>query len=312
MVDKAMSASRSMAQPDGRPDGDSRWRSDVAARSLHASESGIAADECCADTAASRRIALLARTIEHDVIPRIVLAHRTVQLPAYVDRVPGVEPTPEDVVTLTALTLRADLQDVEAFVHGLEANGVPLDQIYVDLLAPVARRLGEMWDADECDFATVTMGLAVLQQVVLNSGRRFSQAPQLRRDGRRAMLLPAPGEEHTFGLVIVAEFFRRAGWEVWSGNGVSLQEVIAKVRSEPFAIAAFSLASEDHLAALTNLIQRVRRASLNRRIGILVGGAVFIQRPGLVWGVGADATAADSEEATLQAEALLAISEMRA
>ncbi|MDH5177200.1 MAG: cobalamin B12-binding domain-containing protein [Gammaproteobacteria bacterium] len=28
---------------------------------------------------------------------------------------------------------------------------------------------------------------------------------------RRALLIPMPGEQHTFGLMIVADFFRRAG-----------------------------------------------------------------------------------------------------
>ncbi len=311
MVDKAMSASHSTGQSDYSPDGDGRWRAEVSARSLRASDADLAANDCRAETAASRRIILLAQTIERDVIPRLALAHRAAPAPAYVDRAPGALLTSEDVATLTALVIRVDLHDVEAFVDGIEAKGIPLDLIYVDLLAPVARRLGEMWEADECDFATVTMGLATLQQVVLNSGRRFSQVPLRPRDGRRVMLVPAPGETHTFGLVIVAEFFRRSGWDVWSGNGASLPEVTAKVRNEPFAIAAFSLASEDHLAALANLIHRVRRASLNRRIGILVGGAIFAERPGLVSDIGADATAADGEEATLQAETILAISDLR-
>lgn len=312
MVDKAMCASQSMAQQDAKPSEGAGWSSEQGMRSFRASDVAGADADCRAETISSRRLLLLARTIEQDVIPRLVLAHRTAPAPAYVDRPPNLAPTSQDVVTLTALVIRADLPDIEGFVDGIQGAGVGLDRIYLDLLAPVARRLGEMWDTDECDFATVTMGLASLQQVVLNSGRRFSHAPQRPRDGRRAVLAPAPGETHTFGLVIVAEFFRRAGWEVWSGNGASLQEITAKVRGEPFAIAAFSLASEDHVAALANLIHRVRRASLNRRIGILVGGAIFADRPGLVSDIGADATAADGEEATLQAETLLAIHDLRA
>ncbi|MEO3471059.1 cobalamin B12-binding domain-containing protein [Roseomonas sp. CAU 1739] len=311
MVDKAMSASQSMVQPDDRPDAGAGWRPDDGGPSLRSSRADIADDDCCAETAPARRIILLAKTIERDVIPRLVLAHRAAPAAPYIDRSPSPLPTSEDIATLTALAIRSELKDVEAFVDGIQAAGIPLDRIYLDLLAPVARRLGEMWEADECDFATVTMGLAALQQVVLNSGRRFTQAPQRPREGRRAVLAPTPGETHTFGLVIVAEFFRRAGWEVWSGNGASLPEIVAKVRGEPFAIAAFSLASEDHLAALANLIHRVRRASLNRGIGILVGGAIFAERPGLVSDIGADATAADGEEATLQAETLLAISDFR-
>jgi methanogenic corrinoid protein MtbC1 len=299
MVEKAMSASQSIVLPDLRLDPGPCWSP---------GETG----GCDPAPGAARRSLVLARTIECDVIPRLILAHRAAPAPAYVDRAPSATPTADDVATLTALSLEGDIADVEAFVAGIEATGVALERIYLDLLAPVARRLGEMWEADECDFSTVTMGLCALQHVVLNSGRHFTPAQQRPRQGRRAVLAPLPGETHTFGLVIVAEFFRRAGWDVWSGTGVTSQEIVAKVRAESFAIAAFSLASEDHLAALAGLIHRVRRASLNQRIGILVGGAIFTERPGLVADVGADATAADGDEATLQAETLLAINELRA
>jgi methanogenic corrinoid protein MtbC1 len=321
MVDKAMSASQFMAEPDASTEAYACWSPEAALRAPPSRGADFTVGDCRDAAASSRRILLLARTIEQDVIPRLVLAHRAVPSQSYIDRSPSPALTAEDVATLTGLAIRGDLRDVESFVDGLQAAGIALDRIYLDLLAPVARRLGEMWEADTCDFATVTMGLCALQQVVLNSGRRFSDAPprqqsdappRQQQDGRRALLAPTPGETHTFGLVIVAEFFRRAGWEVWSGTGTTMQQITAKVGGEFFAIAAFSLASEDHLAGLANLIHRVRRASLNQRIGILVGGAIFAERPGLVSDIGADATAADGEEATLQAETLFAINDLRA
>jgi hypothetical protein len=55
------------------------------------------------------------------------------------------------------------------------------------------------------------------------------------------------------------------------------------------------------------LIRDVRRASRNSGLGILVGGPMFIERPDLVGLVGADATAADGRQATLQAETMLAL-----
>ena len=35
--------------------------------------------------------------------------------------------------------------------------------------------------------------------------------------GRRALLVSVPGEQHSFGVTMVAEFFRRAGWDAWTG-----------------------------------------------------------------------------------------------
>jgi len=120
-----------------------------------------------------------------------------------------------------------------------------------------------------------------------------------------------PGEQHTFGLLMVAEFFRRGGWEVWSGTGGEDTEITTRVKAERFAIAGFSLAHEERLVTLAGVIRQVRRASLNRGIGILVGGPLFIAHPELVLQVGADATASDGQQAVLQAETLLALDAAR-
>ena len=107
--------------------------------------------------AKGRMVDLIVRTLERDVIPRLVRAHRAVVAPAAIDRAPGASPTPDDVKALVALASRGDPADVGAYVQGLQARGVPLERIYLELLAPVAQRLGTMWESDATDFATVTM-----------------------------------------------------------------------------------------------------------------------------------------------------------
>lgn len=253
------------------------------------------------------RVALVVRTLEQDVIPRLVAAHRQATTPASIDRAPSAVPTEADVSTVTALALRGDQPDIEAYADALQARGVALERIYLELLAPVARRLGEMWESDECDFATVTMGLCALQQTVLHLGRHLSWHRRGPAMARRVALSPVPGEQHTLGLLIVTEFFRRGGWEVWSGSGESAQAIVAKVGAEHFAIAGFTLGREDEVKLLARLIRNVRRASLNRGIGILVGGPIFLARPDLALESGADAMAVDGEQAVLQAETLLAL-----
>ncbi len=309
MTEKASAALQTISTEDGPLEDRSRpmdWPT----------ESGFDAFRACLTPDAvsqarrSSGVLALADIIEREVIPRLVLAHRTA--PAYVDRAPAALPTEEEVTTLTALSVRGNAVDIAAYVEGILGRDVPLERVYLDLLAPVARRLGAMWEADACDFATVTMGLCALQQIVLDTGRRAREHFHRPRADRRAVLAPVPGEQHGFGLLLVAEFFRRSGWEVWSGTGAGEGEIAAKVRGENFAIAGFTLSSEDRVGALAQLILVVRRVSMNRRIGILVGGTIFQGRPGLVADVGADATAADGAEAALQAETLIAMRGLRA
>jgi methanogenic corrinoid protein MtbC1 len=247
----------------------------------------------------------LVRTIEGEIIPRLMLAHRVA---------PGVAPASgavaraivaDDIPVLARLLLAQDVSAVSAFVDGVRGRGVDLETLYLELLAPAARYLGQLWEADLCDFAEVTFGLWRLQQVVRNLSPVFQHEAPHREPARRALLLPAPGEQHSFGLFMVAEFFRRAGWDVWAGPAVSTEEIVALVRREAFAVIGLSVSCETRLEGLATCIHALRRASRNRGVGIMVGGRVIAERPERVALVGADATALDGRQACLQAEGLL-------
>ena len=119
--------------------------------------------------------------------------------------------------------------------------------------------------------------------------------------------MPAPGEQHTFGIAMVAEFFRRAGWAVRSGPKTSQQDLLGTVRAEWFAVVGISVGSETRLEALTKSIRSVRRASRNKSIGVMVGGPLLVQHPEIAAFVGADATAVDGRQAVAQAQSLLVL-----
>lgn len=253
------------------------------------------------------RVAVIARTLETDIIPRLLLAHRASAPAAYVETANSTSPTPAEVETLAALTMRADLTGALSYLEGLRSRGLSLERLYIELLAPAARRLGVMWEDDACDFTAVTIGLSCLHQLVREYSPAFTtRTPRVEPD-RRALLATAPGEQHSFGVLVVEQFFRGAGWDVWSGAGVERAEIIEAAHRMWFGIAGFSLACEDHIGELALLIRDVRRASRNAGVGILVGGPLFIERPDLASRVGADATAADGRQATLQAETILAL-----
>ena len=249
----------------------------------------------------------LSRAIDTDIIPRLVLARRaereTVRLN---NREPA--PTQHDVAELAGLVLTRDADVARDFVERMQARGTPVETLYLDLLAPTARRLGELWESDACDFTEVTVGLGRLQQVLHNMSAAFRAEVQPHEHGRRVLLVPAPGEQHSFGLHIVAEFFRRAGWDVWSEPRInSGADLVQLVRSEWFAVVGLSVASDTRIDALANGIRALRRASRNRAIGVLVGGPMCLAHPELVTRVGADATALDGGQAPIQAQNVLAL-----
>jgi methanogenic corrinoid protein MtbC1 len=268
-------------------------------------------------------LAGLIDTVEAEIVPRLVLARRSssglspglggvppnvlAEVPLIVSQGLDQVQQPDDVLELANLLVNDRFQIASSFVEGVRTRGVPLETLYLDLLAPTARHLGDLWTNDTLHFADVTIGLCHLQQVLHDFSPAFLNEASTRDDGSRALLMSVPGGQHTFGVAMVAEFFRRARWDVSTGAPVSRDELIRTVRSQWFAVVGLSVSCEVQLDALVSTIRLIRRASRNQSVGILVGGPVFVEHPEMVSLVGADATAVDGRQAPIQAENLLAL-----
>ncbi len=253
-------------------------------------------------TAAKDRLFRLARAIESDVIPRLVQAHRASEtlLPV------APKPTEADVRAFVA-DIVGDREDaVAALLDRLRQRGLPVEMLYLDLLAPAARLLGEMWSDDECDFATVTVALGRLQCLLRELSPAFGTEVAHPPNGRRALFAQPRDEQHSFGLSMVAEFFRRDGWEVVGGVGGAVDDPGARTRQEWVDVVGFSIGSELRLEWLRTRISAVRESSRNRQIVVLCGGPIFTLHPQWLTHVGADATALDGREAPNVADRLLA------
>jgi methanogenic corrinoid protein MtbC1 len=254
---------------------------------------------------ARERLTRLMRTLEGDIIPRLVRAHRPASTVVVPVAVAPVALTEADAHRFARLVIGHEDGVIAHTLDALRFRGVTVEAIYLDLLAPAARHLGALWDDDLCDFAEVTVGLGRLQQLMRELSPAFGSEVDHPADGRRALLVPAPGEQHTFGLSMVAEFFRRAGWEVVGGVGGPEMDPVDRVREEWFDVIGVSVGNEARLDWLRSGIADVRRASRNRAIGVMVGGPVFILNPDYVGQVGADITATDGRQAPILAEGLL-------
>lgn len=237
--------------------------------------------------------------MESDVIPRLLLAHCV----SATDPAPA-HPLVPHVDEFTALTLGDDAARAADCVQRLRAAGVDVDRLYVDLLAPAARRLGVMWTADEVDFVDVTVALSRLQQILHTLSGVGGPTMTVADPRKRILLAPAPGEQHTFGLSMVGSIFGEAGWSVTIARGTA-QDVLRLLRRETFGVVGFSLSCELKIEALASTIRKVRKATRNPAIGVLVGGRVFAEKPETAVLIGADATAPDGATGVLMAQSLL-------
>ena len=256
---------------------------------------------------ADQHLLSLVRAVEGEIVPRLLLARRSAARLASVDSGDTIRDSEPD--ELARLLLVQEIGELYAFVEGIHLRGVGERDLYLLLLAPAARRLGDMWDRDECDFMQVAMGLGRLHQLL----QRVSQlAPgpdsfESRGHGRRALLATVPGETHCFGVMMVSQFFRQNGWDVFNEFPASEAELCGCVHSQSFAIVGLSAGSETRIDALSAAVRAVRRSSLNLAVGVIVGGPLLQGRPELAARVGADATAEDGEQAARLAESVCAL-----
>ena len=247
----------------------------------------------------------LARTIEGEVIPRLMLALTSLNVPS-AEPAPSFMPTVDHVAELVAHSLSLNDNASSDFIDHMLSRGMTLDTIYLHLIAPAARSLGVGWEDDTMDFVQVTIGLGRLQTLV----HKLNPRPIPRIDDaldrpRRALLCTVEGEQHSLGCAIVAGFFKRAGWSVTGWPLTLGEDAVRLVADQPFDVVGLSISAERNLGVLVKQIEAIRAASCNRDVLVMVGGRIFSDNAALIHVDGADFIGRTGSDAVEAAEAMM-------
>ncbi len=244
----------------------------------------------------------LVSTVETEIVPRLVALYRGMTQ--------GVPPRSRsergsigetEVMQFTDLVL-GHHEPALAILRSLAERGATTHELCLDLLAPAARRLGDLWTADRCHFSEVTIALGRLQLMLRELASHMEDVDADPASVRRALLMAVAGDQHTFGLAMVRDFFRAAGWRVGTECPEGPDALKTLVRAESFDVVGFTIGAERHVEALATAVHTLRRHSRNPGVRVLVGGPLLLVRPEVAAQVGADATALDARQAILEAE----------
>jgi methanogenic corrinoid protein MtbC1 len=243
---------------------------------------------------------ILSRVVEAEIIPRLLMVHKAAEPPAPPVR---LQLSPAEIAAFGELLLADNVPAINNYVDSCRARGMSVETVFLGLLTETARHLGELWGKDTCNFCEVTLATWRLQQLLHELSPAFQREGRAHREtGRRVLLSTVAAEQHTLGLSMVAEFFRRSGWEVLGEIPVSNGELIDMVAEQWLDLIGLSVSSEVDLDELTATIAGIRRMSCNPNIGVMVGGWLFLENQAIVATVGADFTACDGREAVARAE----------
>jgi methanogenic corrinoid protein MtbC1 len=247
---------------------------------------------------------LLAQMVEGDIIPRLMLAHKT-HREQNSCHATSKELGETAIVDLAHILLTHEVDDVELILHAYLNSGLRLDEVYVDLMAPAARHLGAMWEDDTATFSDVTIGLGRMQTLLNRLSDTYRNEEDVRADVASGLFVTPAGEMHSFGIRMVDELFKRAGWRTLCEPNSRINDVLAIVGSESFHILGIGISSEAQVPFVKELIRQVRKVSHNRHILVLVGGSHIVGRPELAASIGADFSASDGREAIAIAETVI-------
>ncbi|MEL7129599.1 MAG: cobalamin B12-binding domain-containing protein [Pseudomonadota bacterium] len=245
----------------------------------------------------------LLRTLEGEVLPRLMLAHQG----GLVGQT-GFQHISQDVIeSFVDILLYESADTATRFVEDLVSGGIAIESIFTQLMGPTAQRLGALWESDHCTFADVTIGLCRLHELLRRNSVVGDDTFRGAGAANKSVLLAAAcGDQHVFGLLMVAEFFRRDGWRVWSEPGAVLSELEQLIAREPFDLLGLSITRTNSASRVREEIETLRKASINRDLKVIVGGDLLTRDPDIVERIGADGVAFDATSAPNAGRTLLA------
>ena len=254
-------------------------------------------------------VSYIPMAIQEEIIPRLLMAHRhkaSIVKKAELKNAPRIlEITARNVEELSQMLLNGEMSASKSYLRTRIEEGVSVEQIYLDLLQPIARRLGVCWENDSLDFATITLAVWHINQLMYYLSPEFLQNPvgQGKSKGK-ILLFPSLGSQHTLGLFMLAEFFRKSGWEVFADPALSEQDIFSTIEERDFHIVGISIGSYDQKESTKKLISDIRRI-YGPALKIIIGGPLAFCENNLFREVKADGQAADAREAVLLADSLV-------
>jgi methanogenic corrinoid protein MtbC1 len=168
---------------------------------------------------------------------------------------------------LDALLARRSTR-ARAVVAQALSDGMPVQDIYLEILQPAMYEIGHRWAIDELNVAEEHYATAVTQQLLDELSARMRVPPC---DGRLAIVTGTPGELHALGGRMVADFLEADGWEVLQlGPATPAPDLAELVDAERPDIVALSTATAGSLPGIVDVLERLGR--LDPRPCLVVGG----------------------------------------
>jgi MerR family transcriptional regulator, light-induced transcriptional regulator len=174
---------------------------------------------------------------------------------------------PAHSVALGRACVSSDHAAPEAYARSLLAQDFDIESLYLDTIPEAARLFHDWWEIDDIDFIQVTSGIFRLEELVYSLSAEFVMGLQKAKPAASltALLLRPPASQHSLGLLLLSEYFKRYGWQVYSANQFAEEDMAVAVRSEWVDILGFSMSEDRQVPVLKKAIAQPAYVGHGRR-----------------------------------------------
>jgi methanogenic corrinoid protein MtbC1 len=249
----------------------------------------------------------LNKTIESEIIPRLLMGHKIEAANQEIDgQANDIKVKQAEIVDFCQKLLDGPIEECFTFIDTMQRSGHSLVSLYIDLIPASTRRLQQLWENDENSFTEVTMALGRAQNLIHQLSPIFISQGNFTEFQGNALLINAPGSQHTLGILILGEFFKLNGWNTTVEIDISSAELKKRLDLQAFDLLAISISCEDQWDTMETLLNEVKKVSKNKGILTMVGGPLFDYKPALVNACSADACSLTAEDAIKKVGEILA------
>lgn len=206
---------------------------------------------------------------------------------------PADLPSSDQIDHLCFALLAEDHEAGATFIADARTAGASIDAIYLQYLSPAARKLGDWWEDSLVSFTDVTLATsrmyAIMNALRHEMPRRTSSVP------KSAIFASVPGDDHTLGVRMAADLFRKEGWDIILKTDEDHDSLVSYIAETDVPIVGFSAGGRHSLQALSRLVVAVRIKK--PRNLLLVGGHIVEEAPSAIRLLGVDGVLADIETA---------------
>ncbi len=225
-----------------------------------------------------RAYELLLAAVETHALPRLLAAHggrsealRSGETPAALSDIDPPRIDPQDVEALLACVATPDFHLAEAVLTAVARRGFTRAELLADLLTPAARHLHARWRNDQETFAAVALATGRLQRLLRSDAMPVADVKPSQACGT-VLVSSRPEDPRPLEAAVAADFFRVAQWDAECLTPRTEQDVADRLKNRAFDCLVLVWDHEDEIGNDDRFIHRLRRASANPRLIVLLAG----------------------------------------